>query len=120
MSPLHAGTAAERPLVLEALRTTPTAGVARFRLQRTEASGSQLIAYSSSSGGGQIGVYDISAKKARIVSRGSGLESPSWTRNSRHLVASQNGHLVVLDTLTGETTKVPNNLSNNTEPNTSR
>jgi len=80
----------------------------------------KLIAYSISSGGGQIGVYDISAKKARIVSRGSGLESPSWTRNSRHLVASQNGHLVVLDTLTGETTKVPNNLSNNTEPNTSR
>ena len=80
----------------------------------------KLIAYSISSGGGQIGVYDVSGKKARIVSRGSGLESPSWTRNSRHLVASQNGHLVLLDTLTGETTKIPNNLSNNTEPNTSR
>ena len=80
----------------------------------------KLIAYSISSGGGQIGVYDLSAKKSRIVSRGSGLESPSWTRNSRHLVASQNGHLVLLDTLTGETTKIPNNLSNNTEPNTSR
>ena len=80
----------------------------------------KLIAYSISSGGGQIGVYDVSAKKARIVSRGSGLESPSWTRNSRHLVASQNGHLVLLDTLTGETIKIPNNLSNNTEPNTSR
>ncbi|NDC00158.1 MAG: biopolymer transporter Tol [Verrucomicrobia bacterium] len=80
----------------------------------------KLIAYSISSGGGQIGVYDLASKKARIVSRGSGLESPSWTRNSRHLVASQNGHLVLLDTLTGETTKIPNNLSNNTEPNTSR
>ena len=80
----------------------------------------KLIAYSISSGGGQIGVYDLSAKKSRIVSRGSGLESPSWTRNSRHLVASQNGHLVLLDTLTGETTKIPNNLSINTEPNTSR
>jgi TolB protein len=80
----------------------------------------KLIAYSISSGGGQIGVYDVSARKARIVSRGSGLESPSWTRNSRHLVASQNGHLVLLDTLTGETIKIPNNLSNNTEPNTSR
>jgi TolB protein len=80
----------------------------------------KLIAYSISSGGGQIGVYDLSAKKSRIVSRGSGLESPSWTRNSRHLVVSQNGHLVLLDTLTGETTKIPNNLSNNTEPNTSR
>jgi TolB protein len=36
----------------------------------------KLIAYSISSGGGQIGVYDLSAKKSRIVSRGSGLESP--------------------------------------------
>jgi len=80
----------------------------------------KLIAYSISSGGGQIGVYDVAGKKARVVSRGSGLESPSWTRNSRHLVASQNGNLVLLDTLTGETTKIPNNLSNNTEPNTSR
>ena len=78
------------------------------------------IAYSITSGGGQIGVYDIETKKARIVSRGSGLESPSWTRNSRHLVCSQNGTLVLLDSLTGEAIKVPNNLSNNTEPNTTR
>ena len=78
------------------------------------------IAYSISSGGGQIGVYDLDSKKARIVSRGSGLESPSWTRNSRHLVCSQNGTLVLLDSLTGEAIKVPNNLSRNTEPNTTR
>ncbi|NBR71653.1 MAG: biopolymer transporter Tol [Proteobacteria bacterium] len=78
------------------------------------------IAYSITSGGGQIGVYDIDSKKARIVSRGSGLESPSWTRNSRHLVCSQNGTLVLLDSLTGEAIKIPNNLSNNTEPNTTR
>ena len=78
------------------------------------------IAYSITSGGGQIGVYDVDSKKARIVSRGSGLESPSWTRNSRHLVCSQNGTLVLLDSLTGEAIKIPNNLSNNTEPNTTR
>jgi TolB protein len=78
------------------------------------------ITYSITSGGGQIGVYDLETKKARIVSRGSGLESPSWTRNSRHLVCSQNGTLVLLDSLTGEAIKVPNNLSNNTEPNTTR
>ncbi|NCZ53172.1 MAG: hypothetical protein EBY81_04685 [Verrucomicrobia bacterium] len=78
------------------------------------------IAYSISSGGGQIGVYDLDSKKSRIVSRGSGLESPSWTRNSRHLVCSQNGTLVLLDSLTGEAIKVPNNLSRNTEPNTTR
>jgi TolB protein len=78
------------------------------------------IAYSITSGGGQIGVYDIDQKKARIVSRGSGLESPSWTRNSRHLVCSQNGTLVLLDSLTGEAIKIPNNLSTNTEPNTTR
>lgn len=78
------------------------------------------IAYSITSGGGQIGVYDIDSKKARIVSRGSGLESPSWTRNSRHLVCSQNGTLVLLDSLTGEAIKIPNNLSTNTEPNTTR
>jgi len=78
------------------------------------------IAYSISSGGGQIGVYDLDSKKARIVSRGCGLESPSWTRNSRHLICSQNGTLVLLDSLTGEAIKVPNNLSTNTEPNTTR
>jgi len=78
------------------------------------------IAYSITSGGGQIGVYDIESKKARIVSRGSGLESPSWTRNSRHLVCSQNGTLVLLDSMTGEAIKIPNNLSKNTEPNTTR
>ncbi len=78
------------------------------------------IAYSITSGGGQIGVYDLETKKARIVSRGSGLESPSWTRNSRHLVCSQNGTLVLLDSLTGEAIKIPNNLSTNTEPNTTR
>ena len=78
------------------------------------------IAYSISSGGGQIGVYDLESKKARIVSSGSGLESPSWTRNSRHLVCSQNGTLVLLDSLTREAIKVPNNLSTNTEPNTTR
>jgi len=78
------------------------------------------IAYSITSGGGQIGVYDMEAKKARIVSRGSGLESPSWTKNSRHLVCSQNGTLVLLDSMTGEAIKIPNNLSKNTEPNTTR
>ena len=78
------------------------------------------IAYSITSGGGQIGVYDLETKKTRIVSRGSGLESPSWTRNSRHIICSQNGTLVLLDSLTGEAIKVPNNLSNNTEPNTTR
>ena len=78
------------------------------------------IAYSITSGGGQIGVYDMESKKARIVSRGSGLESPSWTRNSRHLVCSQNGTLVLLDSMTGEAIKIPNNLSKNTEPNTTR
>jgi len=78
------------------------------------------IAYSITSGGGQIGVYDIESKKARIVSRGSGLESPSWTKNSRHLVCSQNGTLVLLDSMTGEAIKIPNNLSKNTEPNTTR
>ena len=78
------------------------------------------IAYSITSGGGQIGVYDMESKKARIVSRGSGLESPSWTKNSRHLVCSQNGTLVLLDSMTGEAIKIPNNLSKNTEPNTTR
>lgn len=78
------------------------------------------IAYSVTSGGGQIGVYDMESKKTRIVSRGSGLESPSWTRNSRHLVCSQNGTLVLLDSMTGEAIKIPNNLSKNTEPNTTR
>jgi len=78
------------------------------------------IAYSITSGGGQIGVYDMESKKARIVSRGSGFESPSWTRNSRHLVCSQNGTLVLLDSMTGEAIKIPNNLSKNTEPNTTR
>ncbi|MES2308114.1 MAG: LpqB family beta-propeller domain-containing protein, partial [Verrucomicrobiota bacterium] len=78
------------------------------------------IAYSSRTGGGFcICIYDIAKRTAQQVSSGLG-EDPCWTRNSRHLIYSNGGSLHVLDTLTKQSSRLDNGLTNCTEPAISR
>ncbi len=78
------------------------------------------IAYSARTGGGFcIWVYDLSTRLAKQVSAGLG-EDPCWTRNSRHLVYSKEGSLYLLDTVTKQSARLDNGLTNCTEPAISR
>ena len=45
----------------------------------------------------QIGVFDLAKRTAELITT-SGGQDPAWTRDSRHLVYSNNGHLYLLDT----------------------
>ncbi|NJK93186.1 MAG: hypothetical protein HC904_16035, partial [Blastochloris sp.] len=47
-------------------------------------------------------------------------ETPSWTRNSRHLIFARSGKLFLLDSVTRQTTALENGLTLNSEPNCSR
>ncbi len=78
------------------------------------------IAYSTRTGGGFcVWVYDIATRVAKQVSPGLA-EDPSWTCNSRHLVYSNNGSLYLLDTVTKQSARLDNGLTNCTEPAISR
>ncbi len=56
------------------------------------------IAFTTRIGGQfQIGVYDVASRTGHLVTT-SGGEDPAWTRDSRHLVYSNNGRLLLLDT----------------------
>lgn len=81
--------------------------------------GKKIAYVSRQSGVFTIWVYDFETRSARQVSPGAG-EDPSWTRNSRHLVYSQGGALMLLDSATKLTTRLDNGLTNCTEPAVSR
>ena len=79
------------------------------------------IAFNSRIGGSfQICIYDLETQQTRQITKASNNEDPSWTRNSRHLVFSRNGQLVLLDTISLETYELKNGLSQSTEPSCSR
>jgi TolB protein len=80
----------------------------------------KLIAFTSRVGGQfQIGVYDMATRTAKLVTM-SGGEDPVWTRDSRHLVYANNGHLSLLDTATGKSLPIPVAASTCSEPTVSR
>lgn len=81
--------------------------------------GKKIAYVSRQAGSFTIWVYDIEKRTAQQVSPGQG-EDPSWTRNSRHLVYSQSGSLMILDTATKLTARLDNGLTNCTEPAVSR
>jgi TolB protein len=64
-----------------------------------------------------IAVYDIVGSKTTLMVPG---ESPSWTRNSRHLVFSRGQQLYILDTTTKQTQLIDVGLTKCTEPAVSR
>jgi TolB protein len=80
----------------------------------------KTIAYTARTGGGfQIWTYDLTSRKSAQVSPGSG-EDSGWTRNSRHLVYSNNGQLYLLDAVTQKSVRIDNNLTKCSEPAVSR
>jgi TolB protein len=80
----------------------------------------KLIAFTARIAGQfQIGVFDLATRSAQLVSSGGG-EDPAWTRDSRHLVYANNGHLYLLDTKTKLSLPIPVGPSACSEPTVSR
>jgi TolB protein len=78
------------------------------------------IAFTTRIGGQfQIGVYDTALRTAHLVTTAGG-EDPAWTRDSRHLVYSNNGRLHLLDTVSGESLPIETAASGCGEPTVSR
>lgn len=76
------------------------------------------IAFTVRQGGSfSIAVYNIGSAKTTLMVAG---ESPSWTRNSRHLVFSRGQQLYILDTVTKQTQRIDVGLTKCTEPAVSR
>ncbi len=69
------------------------------------------IAFTTRLGGQfQIGVYDVTSRMAKLVTTGGG-ENPAWTRDSRHLLYDNNGHLYLLDTASSTHQSLPVDMS---------
>ncbi len=81
----------------------------------------KAIAFNARVGGAfQIYLYDVATKQSRQATSIGNNEDPSWCRDSRHLVFSRLGRLVLLDTVSGETHELPNGLADCTEPSCSQ
>jgi TolB protein len=78
------------------------------------------IAFTTRIGGQfQIGVFDVASRTAQLITTAGG-EDPAWTRDSRHLVYSNNGHLHLLDTVSRQSLPIEINVSGCGEPTVSR
>jgi TolB protein len=80
----------------------------------------KLIAYTTRIGGQfQIGVFDVVRREGQVITQ-SGGQDPAWTRDSRHLVYSNNGRLEILDTATRQSQPIQLNVPGAGEPAVSR
>jgi TolB protein len=78
------------------------------------------IAFTTRIGGQfQIGVFDVASRTAQLITTAGG-EDPAWTRDSRHLVYSNNGHLRLLDTVSRESLPIDTAANGCGEPDVSR
>jgi TolB protein len=78
------------------------------------------IAYTTRIGGQfQIGIFDVASRTGQVITS-SGGEDPAWTRDSRHLVYSNNGHLHLLDTVSHQSLPIETSVSACGEPTVSR
>ena len=78
------------------------------------------ISYTTRIGGEfQIGVYDVASRTAKLITN-SGGQDPAWTRDSRHLVYSNHGHLYILDTVSGQSFPIELNVGGAGEPTVTR
>jgi len=78
------------------------------------------IAFTTRIGGQfQIGVFDVEARTGQLITT-SGGEDPAWTRDSRHLVYSNNGHLHLLDVVTRQSLPIETGVGGAGEPTVSR
>jgi TolB protein len=78
------------------------------------------IAFTTRIGGQfQIGVFDVASRTAQLITTAGG-EDPVWTRDSRHLVYSNNGRLHLLDTVSRQSLPIETDVSGCGEPTVSR
>jgi TolB protein len=78
------------------------------------------IAFTTRIGGQfQIGVFDVASRTAQLITTDGG-EDPAWTRDSRHLVYSNNGRLYLLDTVSRQSLPIETSASGCGEPTVSR
>jgi TolB protein len=78
------------------------------------------IAFTTRIGGQfQIGVFDVASRTAQLITSNGG-EDPAWTRDSRHLVYSNDGRLRLLDTVSRESLPIEVSASGCGEPTVSR
>lgn len=71
------------------------------------------------SGSFEIGVFDVASRNGHLVTTGGG-EDPAWTRDSRHLVYSNHGHLYILDTPSRKSVPIELSVTGCGEPTVSR
>jgi TolB protein len=75
------------------------------------------VAFTVRSGGFQIAVLNLDGGGSKIVAEG---QDPVWGPDSRHVIFSNGGDLVLLDTVTGKRTTIVSNLGSASEPAWSR
>jgi TolB protein len=81
----------------------------------------KVLAYSIQAAGQfQIGLTEIASSQQKVLATGGTAESPSWTRNSRHLIYSSKGKLYLIDSWTGRSIEVTNGVSKCSQPSCSR
>jgi TolB protein len=71
-------------------------------------------------GGNQIAMTTLATSEQKVLTSSGTNETPSWARNSRHLVHARGGNLYLLDSITRESIQLKNNLSQCSEPACSR
>ena len=80
----------------------------------------KLIAFTTRIGGQfQIGVFNVESRTGKLITT-SGGEDPAWTRDSRHLVYSNHGHLFLLDVVSTQSFPLDVKASGCGEPTLSR
>ncbi|HWB58868.1 MAG TPA: hypothetical protein VG733_05220 [Chthoniobacteraceae bacterium] len=76
------------------------------------------VAFNIREGGAfEVAVLDLQGGGVKVVGTG---ENPAWGPDSRHLIYTEDGALILLDTQTGKKTKVVDGLGKITEPSWSR
>lgn len=71
-------------------------------------------------GGNQIAMTVLPGSEPKVLTTSGNNESPSWARNSRHIVYARGGSLYLLDSVTRESVQLKNNISKASEPYCSR
>ncbi|MEM9398940.1 MAG: biopolymer transporter Tol [Verrucomicrobiota bacterium] len=104
-----------------------TRAVRRFRTNSTYTTepqwspdGKKFVYSIRTAGQSQIGVSEIATTQQKILTTSGLCESPSWCRDSRHIIFSRRGRLYLLDSVSGEDTAININLNHCTEPYSSK
>ncbi len=79
-----------------------------------------LIAFTTRIGGEfQIGVFNVASRTAKLITANGG-QDPAWTRDSRHLVYSNHGRLLLLDVVSTQSVPLDVKATGCGEPTVSR